>query len=472
MSAYASVETSPATTTVPVVTSVSTATRLLMSWVSRASRTASLTESASLSGCPSVTDSDVNRRLTGSPCRRHHGVPDAMRDDRLARLLADATGPVASMMVMALASEPNTAPPLTLLSTSRSHPLRASLARPSWRSSASSAAVSAAKPTMTWSRGRSWLSVASTSVVCLKATVSPPSPSFLILPSAGSTGVKSAGAAAMTRASASACSANIASARSAVDVTRTTSRPLGIGNATFAATRVTRAPRRAAARARAMPCRPEEALPRKRTGSRASWVPPALTTTCRPARSRARTASTVAGSSSSEAATAAMSKASGRRPGPVSVPVRRPEAGSMTRTPRSRSVATLACVAGCCHISVCMAGTIRTGQRAVSRTLVSRSSARPDAARASRSAVAGATTTRSAVWPMRTWGTSVTASKTPVWTGLPERAAHVVSPTKVRAFASGDHGDLVAGFAKAPEDFTRLVGGDSSGDSQDDAAHG
>ena len=46
----------------------------------------------------------------------------------------------------------------------------------------------------------------------------------------------------------------------------------------------------------------------------------------------------------------------------------------------------------------------RTGQDAVSSVAVSRSSARPVAARASRSAVAGATTTRSAFWPMRTCG--------------------------------------------------------------------
>ena len=68
------------------------------------------------------------------------------------------------------------------------------------------------------------------------------------------------------------------------------------------------------------------------------------------------------------------------------------------------NVATLACVAGCSHISVCIAGAKTTGHRAVSNVAVSsvavnRSSARPATARASRSAVAGATTTRSASWP-------------------------------------------------------------------------
>src|SRR5680860_239650 len=103
--------------------------------------------------------------------------------------------------------------------------------------------------------------------------------------------------------------------------------------------------------------------------------------------------------------TAKMSWGSGSLPRPVSAPVRRPEAGSITCTPRDRRVATLATVAGCSHISVCIAGASTTGQRAVSRVLVSRSSASPCAALAIRSAVAGATTTRSACWPRRTCGT-------------------------------------------------------------------
>ena len=49
-----------------------------------------------------------------------------------------------------------------------------------------------------------------------------------------------------------------------------------------------RRPRAAAARASATPCWPEERLPRKRTGSSGSRVPPAVTTTVRPARSCGR----------------------------------------------------------------------------------------------------------------------------------------------------------------------------------------
>ena len=60
MSTYVSVVISPATTTRPVVTSVSQATRPFGSSASTASRTESEIWSATLSGWPSVTDSEVN----------------------------------------------------------------------------------------------------------------------------------------------------------------------------------------------------------------------------------------------------------------------------------------------------------------------------------------------------------------------------------------------------------------------------
>src|SRR5437016_11079307 len=60
-STYALVVISPAMTTKPVAVSVSQATRLVGSSVRQASRMASEIWSAILSGCPSVTDSDVNR---------------------------------------------------------------------------------------------------------------------------------------------------------------------------------------------------------------------------------------------------------------------------------------------------------------------------------------------------------------------------------------------------------------------------
>jgi len=52
---------SPAMRTKSVVTRVSAATRPFGSWVKTASRMASLIWSATLSGCPGVTDSEVKR---------------------------------------------------------------------------------------------------------------------------------------------------------------------------------------------------------------------------------------------------------------------------------------------------------------------------------------------------------------------------------------------------------------------------
>src|SRR5206468_639697 len=71
--------------------------------------------------------------------------------------------------------------------------------------------------------------------------------------------------------------------------------------------------------------------------------------------------------SSRLSAAAKIAAGSGSRPAPLSRPVRRPVAGGRTTAPRRRSSATLAWVAGCSHISVCMAGAYSTGQRAVSR---------------------------------------------------------------------------------------------------------
>src|SRR5947209_17707933 len=69
MSTYVDVEISPETTTRPVLTSVSQATRPLGSRAMTASRTPSEIWSAILSGWPSVTDSEVNRySLSESGC--------------------------------------------------------------------------------------------------------------------------------------------------------------------------------------------------------------------------------------------------------------------------------------------------------------------------------------------------------------------------------------------------------------------
>jgi len=73
-----------------------------------------------------------------------------------------------------------------------------------------------------------------------------------------------------------------------------------------------------------------------------------------------------------------------------------PTSGPTKRTPSALRVARFLCVAGWVHIRTFMAGTIITGVSVASRRVVARSLARPAAVRAIRSAVAGATTIRSA----------------------------------------------------------------------------
>ena len=233
---------------------------------------------------------------------------------------------------------------------------------------------------------------------------------FLILVVDADSGLKSATAAAMTMASAEGCSASNASRIPAAVGAGITRAPAGTGTSTVPTTAVTSAPRARARSTIAKPCRPLERLPRKRTGSRSSRVPPTDTTRCLPARSRA-------GGSRASSTSRARSSGSGSRPAPESAPVSRPTAGSTICTPLLRRVATLARVAGCSHISVCIAGAMRTGPVVVSREAVSRSSDMPAAARARRFALAGATTTMSAQRPRLTWGTAGTSDHTESLTG-------------------------------------------------------
>ena len=69
--------------------------------------------------------------------------------------------------------------------------------------------------------------------------------------------------------------------------------------------------------------------------------------------------------------------------------------------------------------------------------LVSKSLATPFAAREIKSAVAGATKTKSASLPSRTCGTSATSSQTSLVTGWPERDSQVAWPTKFSAALVG-----------------------------------
>ena len=130
-----------------------------------------------------------------------------------------------------------------------------------------------------------------------------------------------------------------------------------------------------------------ELLVSARTVSSGSRVPPAVTTTLQPASVREPRA---------HSAWAAIASGSAIRPSPCQPQARSPASGPTRRTPRARSVAAFACVAGCCHMFTFMAGATSTGARVASSTAVTRSSASPCAMRASVCAVAGATTTSSA----------------------------------------------------------------------------
>lgn len=93
----------------------------------------------------------------------------------------------------------------------------------------------------------------------------------------------------------------------------------------------------------------------------------------------------------------------------------------------------LATVAGCDHISVCIAGAMTRGARLASTVVPSRSSAMPAASLAIVLAVAGAMTMTSASWPRLTCRTAATSSKIDVFRGLRLRASQVGAPTNFSA---------------------------------------
>src|SRR4051812_26366048 len=95
MSTYVVVEISPETTTRPVFTSVSHATRPVGSSRSTASRTPSEIWSAILSGCPSVTDSEVNRNSLSVCVMRRESVAT-----RFAAAPSVRLGPVALLALV------------------------------------------------------------------------------------------------------------------------------------------------------------------------------------------------------------------------------------------------------------------------------------------------------------------------------------------------------------------------------------
>lgn len=105
----------------------------------------------------------------------------------------------------------------------------------------------------------------------------------MILCSADVAGRQSATAAAETKTVAPGTSRSRLFCMFSADFTFTRPTPRGVGSPTGPATSVTWAPASWAARAMANPILPLERLVRPRTGSMASKVGPALTSTCWPA---------------------------------------------------------------------------------------------------------------------------------------------------------------------------------------------
>ena len=147
--------------------------------------------------------------------------------------------------------------------------------------------------------------------------------------------------------------------------------PAGSARETLAAIRVTSAPRRAAAAARAMPMRPLERLPRKRTESIGSRVPPAVTRTRRPSQGRSPVGSSAStGPAAGRGPAAGPCRARRGRPG-------RPRRARSRSTPRSRRVARFAWVAASAYMRSFIAGATRRGAVQARKEVVTIESAMP-----------------------------------------------------------------------------------------------
>ena len=190
--------------------------------------------------------------------------------------------------------------------------------------------------------------------------------------------------------SALSASSTAAACMSRADCTSMRCTPRGVGRCTGPATSVTSAPASRAARAMAKPILPLLWLVMPRTGSMASKVGPAVTTTRWP--SSGLGARKAINSSSS-------SPASSMRPSPNSPQAWSPCATPSTKAPSCATCIRLRCVAGCAHISRFMAGPSSSGTRFSGRarhSSASSSPALPCASCAMKSALAGATTMASA----------------------------------------------------------------------------
>ena len=256
-----------------------------------------------------------------------------------------------------------------------------------------------------------------------------PEPSFLIFCCAALTGRQSATAAvAMNRSCAGATAITAACICTALCTSMRVT-PAGVGRCTGPATSVTSAPASAAARAMANPILPLDRLVMPRTGSSASKVGPAVTSTCRPCSTLGWKKAMTASRSSS---------GSSIRPSPVSPQACAPCPGPSSTAPSATTWATLRCVAGCDHISRFIAGATSNAQRSRGRarhSSANSSEARPCANCAMKSALAGATMSASA-WRERSMWAMLAGARESHWsvtTGRPVRACMVTGVMKRQA---------------------------------------
>ena len=157
---------------------------------------------------------------------------------------------------------------------------------------------------------------------------------------------------------------------------------------------------------------------------------------------------------------------------PISPHAWSPAAGPRICTPSARSVCDVALVAGFSHISTFIAGATSSGQRRARHSVDSRSSARPCASLAMKSAIAGATTIRSR---------SRDSSMCPIASGT--RGVPQVGPDRLagqrlqgrgadEAGRGLGHGDahVDAGLDQQARELGGLVGGDAAGDARAESA--
>ena len=158
------------------------------------------------------------------------------------------------------------------------------------------------------------------------------------------------------------------------------------------------------------------------------------------------------------------------RPGPLPSPTASaPSSGGNTWYPMARSACDVLLHCACAHMRSFMAGTISTGDVVASRHADSRSSACPPAARARKSAVAGATTTRSAARGQRDVVERVPGRDERRVHGPPGQRLERDLADELTRRAREHDVDLGAGLREQPREPRRLVGRDAAGDPEENA---